>query len=49
MLKSFPLFSKSELAFGLHVKKKLRPAAFIVDTTTLLPAFDNLLLWSGPG
>lgn len=47
-LKSFPLFSKSKLAFGVDVKKKLRPASFI-DTATLLPAFGNLPLWAWLG
>lgn len=46
-LKFFPLFSKSKLAFGFDIKKKLRPASFI-DTATLLPAFGNLLCaWLG--
>lgn len=48
-LKSFPLFSKSELAFGFDVKKKtLRPASFI-DTASLLPAFGNFPLWAWLG
>lgn len=46
-LKSFPLFSKTKLAFGFDIKKNLRPASFI-DTATLLPAFGNLLwAWLG--
>lgn len=46
-LKSSPLFPKSELAFVLYAKKKLRPSLFMVDTITFLPAFDNLLLALG--
>lgn len=43
---NFPSFQKVSLHLDFYVKKKLKPASFIVDTATLFPSFDNLLLWA---